>query len=229
MSDIQHEYYIRQPDDSEARGPFTLAQLASLAGDGGLDSRTLYFDAAGEQWLSVASDAELGGLLRNANARAGAGSRSRSRAKAEADAPARMFAVNAVNAVNVARVLLFASAVALLAGAVAFMAATPGGKMGALFLQPFFWLGVIDVALGACAGGLMGRGRLALVIRLRAALGFGILGVFFWLVALLPALVFVVIASACLWLATVFSNRRALSFVATAGLAALAGFAYCMV
>jgi len=226
MPSIQHEYYIRQPDDAEARGPFTLAQLSSLAGSGGLDARTLYFDANGEQWLPVAGDAELGILLRDASASAPAPARANANVSTptptQTQTPTQAFAVKA------ARVLLFASAAVLLLAAVAVMATTPGGKMRALLSQPFFWLGVIDVFLGACAGFLMRRNHLALIIRLRAAAGVGLLGVFFWLMAAIPALVFVVIASACLWLATVFGSRRALLINAIAGLAALAGFASCM-
>jgi len=215
MPDIQHEYYIRQPDDTEARGPFTLAQLSSLAGSGGLDSHTLYFDAGGEQWLPVAGDAELGILLRRG---------------ATASRPAAwrppLPALPATFAAGVARVLLFASAVVLLL--LGFVSMRRGGGIHTLLSQPFFWLGVIDVFLGACAGFLMGRRYLALIIRARAALGLGVWVAVFWLVAAIPALVFAVIASACLWLVTVFVSRRALFVAAIAGLAALAGFAYCV-
>jgi len=217
MSAIQHEYYIRQPDDTEARGPFTLAQLSSLAGAGELDSRTLYFDAGGEQWLPVAGSAELGILLRNAPAPA--------RAQTQASArEAAGFATATPLAVKTVRVLLFASAVVLLL--LAFVVMGRRGRVRALFLQPFFWLGVIDVFLGAFVAFFVAR--MALIVRLRAALGLGLLGVFLWLVAAIPALVFGVIASACLWLATIFSDRRALFINAIAGLAALAGFAYCV-
>jgi hypothetical protein len=216
MSAIQHEYYIRQPGDTEARGPFTLAQLSSLAGDGGFDARTLYFDADGEQWLPVTGSAELGILLRNTP---GATTRAR-----RGDTDSVRLARAAPLAAGVARVLLFASAAVLLL--LAFVIMGRGGGVRALFLQPFFWLGVVDVFLGAFAAFF--TARLALVVRLRAAAGLGLLGVFFWLVAAVPALVLAVIASACLWLATVFEGRRALFVDAIAGLAALAGFAYCV-
>jgi len=214
MPDIQHEYYIRQSDDTEARGPFTLAQLSSLAGSGGLDARTLYFDAGSEQWLPVTGSRELGILLRNAPASAREG------AQAAPEAP---FVVR----VRVARALLLAGAVVLLL--IGFASMERGGGIHTLLSQPFFWLGVIDVFLGACAGFLMGRRHLALVIRARAALGLGVWVAVFWLVAAMPALLFAVAASACLWLATVFASRRALYIDAIAGLAALAGFAYCVI
>ena len=53
------EYYIRGPNDTEARGPFTVEQLASLAETGQLDSETLYYDAAVEQWALLGSNEEL--------------------------------------------------------------------------------------------------------------------------------------------------------------------------
>ena len=210
MSDLQHEYYIRQPDDTEARGPFTLAQLASLAGEGGIDSRTLYFDAGSEQWVAVAGSDDLGILLRGA------------RANRVAFGTGGGTDKSVCATLRCARVLLFGSAAVFLL--LAFVSMRRGGGVLALVSQPVFWLGVIDVWLGA--GAAFFARRLALIIRLRAALGFGFLCVLFWLVAAIPALVFAAVASACLWLATVLRGRRALLIDTIAGLAALAGFAY---
>jgi len=202
MPDLQHEYYIRQPDDAEARGPFTLAQLSSLADTGGLDSRTLYFDAGSEQWLPVAGSDELGILLKNVSTRA-----------------SQATPLHA----SAARVLLFASAIVFLL--MAFVLMRQDG-MHTLSPGVFIFLGLFDIFLGVRVSFI--QTRIALVIRLRAALGLGFLGALCWLTTAIPALVFAVIASVCLWLSTVLSGRRALFIDAIAGLAALAGFAYCL-
>jgi len=59
MSLSTQEFYIRQAEETEARGPFTLEQLTSLAENGKADSDTLYYDAAAEEWLSINTNAAL--------------------------------------------------------------------------------------------------------------------------------------------------------------------------
>ncbi len=44
------EYYIRNPDVDESRGPFTLEQLTSLAETGNITVETLIYDPASESW-----------------------------------------------------------------------------------------------------------------------------------------------------------------------------------
>lgn len=57
------EFYIRGEKDTEARGPFNIDQLASLAEAGQVDGDTLYYDAAIEQWVTTGSNPELMGTL----------------------------------------------------------------------------------------------------------------------------------------------------------------------
>lgn len=58
MSTTQ-EFYIRKATETDARGPFTLEQLASLAETGQVDAETFYYDAATENWASISSNATL--------------------------------------------------------------------------------------------------------------------------------------------------------------------------
>lgn len=44
------EYYIRNPDVDESRGPFTIEQLTSLAETGNITLETLIYDPASESW-----------------------------------------------------------------------------------------------------------------------------------------------------------------------------------
>jgi len=213
----QHEYYVRQPADTEARGPFTLAQLASLASSGGIDSTTLYFDAATEQWIPAAGSAEIGVLLRNAPARTQTATTT-----ATSPTPATPL-VPAAPAVKFMRVLLFASAAALLL--ISFISMRHGGLHTLLF-HPFFWLGLIDIVLGVCVTFFMKQ--IVLIIRLRAVLGFCFLGLFLWSIAATPAIVLAAIASACLWLATVLGGRLPLVANTLAGLVVSTAFVFCV-
>lgn len=53
------EYYIRKAQEADARGPFTLEQLASLAENGQVDAETFYYDATTENWTAVADNSAL--------------------------------------------------------------------------------------------------------------------------------------------------------------------------
>lgn len=59
MSSTTQEFYIRKAHESEARGPFTLEQLSSLAENGQVDVETYFYDAAAEAWVLVSSNQEL--------------------------------------------------------------------------------------------------------------------------------------------------------------------------
>ena len=53
------EIYIRSESETEARGPFNLEQLVSLADTGQVTAETLYYDANTEQWSAIGSSEEL--------------------------------------------------------------------------------------------------------------------------------------------------------------------------
>ncbi|MCU0791675.1 MAG: DUF4339 domain-containing protein [Opitutaceae bacterium] len=59
MSSTTQEFYIRKAHEADARGPFTLEQLASLAENGQVDAETYFYDAAAEAWVLITSNAEL--------------------------------------------------------------------------------------------------------------------------------------------------------------------------
>ncbi len=56
---VTQEFYIRNATDTEARGPFSFEQLASLAENGQVTRDTLYYDATTEQWVGVSDNPEL--------------------------------------------------------------------------------------------------------------------------------------------------------------------------
>lgn len=47
------EFYIRHASETEARGPFNLEQLISLAETGSVTNETLFYDATSEQWTVI--------------------------------------------------------------------------------------------------------------------------------------------------------------------------------
>ena len=53
------EIYLRNATDTEARGPFNLEQLTSLADAGQVTAETLIYDTAAEQWVALGTNAEL--------------------------------------------------------------------------------------------------------------------------------------------------------------------------
>jgi hypothetical protein len=57
------EFYIRGPNDTDARGPFTVEQLVTLGETGGIDLETLFYDAESEQWAVIGSNADLRGQV----------------------------------------------------------------------------------------------------------------------------------------------------------------------
>ena len=56
---MPQEYYIRQPDQEEGRGPFTVEKLISLVDADQVDQDTLIYDNEAEQWVALTSNEEL--------------------------------------------------------------------------------------------------------------------------------------------------------------------------
>lgn len=53
------EIYIRNASETEARGPFSLQQVADLAEAGQVTADTLVYDAESEQWVALNAKADL--------------------------------------------------------------------------------------------------------------------------------------------------------------------------
>ena len=56
---MPQEYYIRQPDSEDARGPFTVDKLASLVEADQVSRETLFYDEEAEQWVAIEEDEVL--------------------------------------------------------------------------------------------------------------------------------------------------------------------------
>ncbi len=57
------EYYIRQPDSEEARGPYDLGRIGDLIEAGKADVTTLYFDEDREDWLPLVDNPDFREVL----------------------------------------------------------------------------------------------------------------------------------------------------------------------
>lgn len=56
---MAEEYYIREADQEEARGPFSLTKLASLAEANQVHKDTLYYDEKSSQWVAISANDHL--------------------------------------------------------------------------------------------------------------------------------------------------------------------------
>ena len=57
------EYYVREASETEARGPFNLEQLVSLAETGQVTFETLWYDSTVEDWAAIGATDELRNAL----------------------------------------------------------------------------------------------------------------------------------------------------------------------
>lgn len=53
------EFYIREKEEQEARGPFGFAQMAGMVAQGEVSGETLFFDGAKEDWVPLSDCGEL--------------------------------------------------------------------------------------------------------------------------------------------------------------------------
>lgn len=56
---MAEEYYIREIDQEEARGPFNLSKIVSLAEAGQVHKDTLYYDESSSQWVAISANDKL--------------------------------------------------------------------------------------------------------------------------------------------------------------------------
>lgn len=57
------EYYIRQPDEDEARGPYSVPKIADLLETGRANRETLYYDEAQDDWVALIDNPGLRDVL----------------------------------------------------------------------------------------------------------------------------------------------------------------------
>ncbi len=241
------EFYIRNESDTEARGPFNLEQLSSLAENGQVTNETVYYDPEAEEWVSVGANAELKAQLFP--------EKKKLSLKSKDDIPSLNRSEESVPPIEVGDMLaaaegrtedtkdkkdatedlaraanlgmycctisVFISGAALLAPSIDTIVA---GNYQKLLKQPFAVLGAIDMFI--CLVLLLQAVGIYPFVRFRAALGAGFLGVYFYTQGDATTALAAVIGSVGVYFSTVFTNLAAVILTTVLALGGMGYFAY---
>lgn len=244
------EFYIRNASETEAHGPFTQEQLVSLAEAGKVDPQTLYYEAGTEQWIAIGANSELKATLfpekqrlmlkakeqrvatvnpgpnttppLNVNDMLAAAEGRTAETKDKRDRTVSLERAAAIGRYACVA-MLFLSMAALLVPSVDAIAA---GDWIALIAEPLVYLGFADFVLMLAL--LLGAINVYPLVRFRAAIGLGFLGLIFWTQGDIVPVFTIVAGSVGLYLSTIIVSYFALGLSAGLGLAGMLAFAYYM-
>jgi hypothetical protein len=240
------EYYIREASENEARGPYNIEQLVSLAETGQVTIETLWYDPAIEDWVLIGATDSLKAALfpEKRKLRMKAKESVPTVKQADAAAPITVEDMLAgaegrtsdtrdkvdptIMQAQAARVGMW-SAVAclvLLAAGEILPAedAISAMDLGKLALQPLSFLGVFDLFVAVMLG--LGVVQFYPLVRFRAALGLGLYGFVFFAQGQSMPLVAVAVGSIGLYFATVWVAIMPIIVVCLMGILGSAGIAY---
>lgn len=243
------EFYIRNLTDTDARGPFNMEQLSSLAENGQVTGESLYYEATTEQWVTVGSNLELMSQLFPEKRRLKVKAKERIsslNAGSEQSAPievADMLAAAEGRSADTkdkadpteararaAKLGLYACTLTLLISAAALLAPSvdviASGNYQKLLRQPFALLGALDLVLFLLM--VLQTVSLYPFIRFRAALGAGFLGLVYWLQGEPTIALAAVLGSLGLYLSTLFTNLVSVMVAVALGLIGMGYFAYAL-
>jgi hypothetical protein len=211
------EFYIRQATETDARGPYNLEQLMSLAETGFVTPETLYYDTISECWaviddtpeMKTAIFPEVTKLNRESHTTrlpisagdmhaAAAGRTDDAEDKASIEIEASRAA--AIGRWAVVLMLVLSAAGEARPAVDAIRSMNPAKLMG----FPLAALGAVDLLLAILIG--LGNVRLYPFIRFRAALGLGLFGIIFYLHGAHLSLLAMLVGSAGLYFCTVSVN-----------------------
>ena len=241
------EIYIRGESETEARGPFNLEQLVSLADTGQVTAETLYYDANTEQWAALGSNEELMSQILPQRKKlkiktkakltllneegdssppitvdemlAAAEGRT-AETSGKKDPMIAMARAAAIGRYAVILILLASAAGELLPASDAVMAMDPMK----LLPYPLALLGAVDLVLATLLG--LGVVTLYPFVRFRAAMGIGFVGFIFWTQGQITPLLYLALGSAGLYTSTIFVSYMPVFVAAGVGLAGLGGVAW---
>lgn len=244
------EFYIRAATETDARGPFTLEQLTSLAEAGQVTPSTLYYDAATEQWATIDSNPEVRATLFPDKKRLrvkpkefskGAGSEKSSAPITVDDmllaaegktSDTRDRSDPIVTQLRAARLGMWALIVLLLVSSASLVLSQPSFDLliakdfGGLLQQPFAILGVIDLFFVVML--MLQMVSLYSIIRFRIIFGLGFIGFVFWSQGDVVPMIALAVASVGMYFCTIFVSYLPLAVAVAAGFTGMAGFAYFM-
>lgn len=244
------EIYIRSESETEARGPFNLEQLVSLADTGQVTAETLYYDATTEQWSAIGSNEELMGEILPQRKKlkiktktkltllneegdssppitvdemlAAAEGRTAETAGKQ-DPTIAMARAAAIGRWAVIAMLLISAVGELLPAQDAVMSLDPMK----ILPYPMVLIGAIDLVFAT----LLGLGVISLypMVRFRAALGIGFIGFIFWTQGHVTPLLYLVAGSFGLYTATIFVTYMPVFVASALGLAGLGAVSWFLI
>jgi len=241
------EIYIRSESETEARGPFNLEQLVSLADTGQVTAETLFYDATTEQWAAIGSSPDLMAqvfpqrkklkikskakldLLNQENDSAAPITVDEMLAAAEGrtaetsgkqDPSIAMARADGIGRWAIIVILLLAAAGEALPAVDAIMAVDYPKLLG----YPLVVLGAFDLFLATMLG--LGVVSFYPFIRFRAAAGFGFVGFFFWTGGHPMPLLALAGGSLGLYLCTIFVSYLPVFLSAALGLAGIGAISW---
>jgi hypothetical protein len=219
------EFYIRQATETEARGPFNLEQLVSLAETGSVTPETLYYDSVAECWVVIDDNLEMKSAVfpeaKKLRLRAKENMPILNRASSNTRPPISVgdmlaaaegrtddtkdkasMEIEALRAAGigswaVVAMFVLSSAGEALPAVDAIMAMDPAK----LLAFPLVALGALDLLLAVLIG--LGMMNLYPFVRFRAALGFGLFGMIFYLQGAHLPLIATAIGSAGFYFCTI--------------------------
>lgn len=245
---VTQELYIRNENETEARGPFSVPQVADLAETGQVTPATLFYDANVEQWVAIEANAELKAQIfpekkklslktkeikplnkPEENAKEisvhdmlDAAEGRTEDTKGKADPEIAMMQAARIGMYGGLLSLIAAAAAELLPSTAALISMDPKQLMA----QPLVFLGLLDLALAALLG--LGMFTIYPFVRFRAALGAGLLGFIFYTQGASLPLLYVLVGSVGLYLCTVFVSVGPAVIAALAGVGGMGALAFYM-
>ncbi len=239
------EYFVRGINDAEARGPFSLEQLTSLAEAGQVTPETFYYETTSEQWLALGTNAELKAQVwpekkrlsfkENAYApqkKSGdstppitvqqfldAAEGKTADTKGKNDGSLAMMKAAMWGTRGAAMIMLLSAVVLMLPSVDAVVAMDFGKLLG----KPLVLLGVVDLVLGVLL--LLGVISLYPFVRFRAVFGLGFLGFILWSQGDYAACIALGAGSAGLYFSTILVNYLPLAVALLAGIGGMTALA----
>jgi hypothetical protein len=240
------EYYIREASENEARGPFNMEQLVSLAETGQVTVDTLWYDPAIEDWAVIGTNDDLKGMLFPEKRKlrmkvkeiipqskkednlapitvedmlAGAEGRT-AETKDKVDPSIMQGHAARIGMWSAVACLVLAAAGEILPGADA-VAAVDVSK---ILAQPLLFLGALDLFAAVMLG--LGVVQFYPFVRFRAALGLGLFGFIFFAQGSPAPMLAEAAAAVGLYFATVWVEMLPVVVVSAVGVLGSAGTAY---
>ncbi len=241
------EFYVRNPAETEARGPFNLEQLISLAEAGHVTFDTLCYDPTTENWttlgsnhelksavfpekkkLTIKKDLKVSAMNKGPDSAApitvddmlAAAEGRTADTKGKLNPEIGMARAAKIGMWSALAILLVSCAGELLPATDTLLAL----DWGKILTSPFILFGIADLVFAVLLG--LGTAALYPIIRFRAMLGFGFLAFIFYMQGLQAQILEAGIGLLGLYLCTVLVNLMGVLIAAAAGLLGMAAVTY---